>query len=200
MMAIMAIVPWRKTGNTETIAQGFGKRLDKQQFQDHKGRTADFYFIEQPSWSVVLPITAERNVVLKREFKQGAEKVMTEIPGGTANFEGESPEAVVRRELLEETGYEAAEIIPLGSGFMNTRNSRTRYHCFLAKGCRKIGEPQPDESEQIEHFEQPLEEWALDMLRGETDQWDAVLLLLRALPHLGIDLRELVAPLIRRVS
>lgn len=185
----MGILPWVKIGEPVTLAEGYGKRLDKQRFRDHNGNETDFFFIEQPSWSAVLPITEEGNVLLVRQYKQGSGRIMDETPGGNADFKAESPEAVIKRELMEETGYEPQKIISLGSGFINSRNSTTKFYSFLATGCKKIGAPKLDKSEQIELLEIPLNEWMDFMLKGESDQWDACLTFLRALPHLSLKIQ-----------
>ncbi len=61
---------------------------------------------------MVLPITAEGKVVAIRQFREGAGKIVLELPGG--NPEGaQTPEDVARAELLQETGYTADEMIDL---------------------------------------------------------------------------------------
>ncbi len=183
----MAITKWKKIGEPTILAEGYGKKLAVQKFLDHTGKETDFYFLERPFWSVILPITKEGNVVMVRQFKQGSEEIMEELPAGVLDFSSESPEAVAKRELKEETGYEAEEIIALGSGHYDSRSSHAKFYCFLAKGCEYKGGGSLDDSEQVEQFEKPFAEWVEETLKAETDEWDAVLLLLRALPHLGIN-------------
>ena len=184
----MAIIRWRRIGKPEVIAEGFGKRFVRQRFIDHHSEPTDFFFLDQEPWSVVLPITSDGNVILVRHYKQGADIVIEELPGGTADFRGERPEAIMRREFREETGYEPGEVIALGSGWINSRNSTTPFYCFLARECRKVGPAHLDRSEQEEVIEMPLGEWVGLMLKGEWVQWDAYVTMIRALPHLGIDL------------
>src|SRR3989338_6669521 len=155
----MSITPWEKIGKPETLAEGYGKRLDKQKFKDHTGKETNFYFNEQPPWSAVLPITEDGKVLVIRQYKQGSNRIMDETPGGQGDFKAESPEEVIKRELREETGYEPQKVIFLGDGFINSRNSTTKFYSFLATGCKKVGEPKLDQSEQMELLEMPLDEW-----------------------------------------
>lgn len=185
----MSIFPWEKIGEPEIIAKGFGKSFSKQQFRNHQGKIENFFFFDQPSWSVVLPITEKGNVLVIRQFKQGAEMVMEELPGGVADFKKEPPELVMRRELLEETGYEPGKIISLGTEWMNSRSSRTICYCFLATGCKRVSHPKLDHQEEIEVIERPLKEWINLVFSRETGGWDACTLAAKALPHLGISLK-----------
>ena len=73
--------------------------------------------------AAVLAVTVNLNVVAIREYMQGADMIIRLLPGGAAAFEGEAPEETARRELMEETGYQAEELIPLGYCFLEPRNS-----------------------------------------------------------------------------
>ena len=91
----MDIIPWKKVGAPSVLASGYGKSFTKQDFIDHTGKSTDFYFFDQPSWSVVLAVTKAGTVLTVRQFKQGAESVLEELPGGQSNFKGEDPAEVL---------------------------------------------------------------------------------------------------------
>lgn len=184
-MQPVPIVPWKKVGEPVVLASGYGKSFIKQDFIDHTGKPTDFYFFDQPSWSVVLAVTKAGNVLTVRQFKQGADSVLEELPGGQANFVDEDPVGVLKRELLEETGYRAETVTPLGWGFMNSRNSHTKFFCFLAEGCEKIKDQHLDKTEQIRVAERPLAEWLRMVAAGEVTSLDACLTTVRALSYLG---------------
>ena len=186
----MGLVPWKKTGDPQVLAKGYGKSFTKQDFLDHAGKPTDFYFFDQPSWSVILALTEDGNVLTVRQFKQGAEEIIEELPGGQANFAGEDPAAVIRRELLEETGYSSDDVAFLGWDWMNSRNSHTKFFGFLAKGCRKTASPHLDPSEQMEIAERPLAEWMKMAFGDRTVGWGSSLLTLWALPSLNFTIRE----------
>lgn len=185
------IVPWKKIGDQEVLAEGFGKTFTRQRFRDHNDTETEFFFFDQPSWSVILPVTTEGEVIIVRQFKQGVEAILEELPGGTAHGKERAID-VIQRELKEETGYEAGTIISLGDTPMNSRNSRTRAHYFLGVECTKTVLPSPDSNEQIEIYTVPLEEWVRRVFTTTEVQWDSVVVTLRALPHLGYDVTKIL--------
>ncbi len=68
----------------------------------------DYYGIEMPSYTAVFAITDERQIIVLRSYRHALGEVMLNMPGGMVE-EGEEPLAAIQRELLEETGYSAAE-------------------------------------------------------------------------------------------
>jgi ADP-ribose pyrophosphatase YjhB (NUDIX family) len=73
-----------------------------------------------------------------------------ELPGGVLDA-GETPEEAARRELLEETGFEARTWTNVGSVFANPARQTNRVHVFIAEGLNAGGAQKLDESEKIEH-------------------------------------------------
>lgn len=181
----MGIKPWEQIGETVCLAGKYGKKLIVRQFINPKnGKVEDYIQFAQRDWSVCLAITEDGNVLIESEFKQGRNDIGIELPAGTAEFD-ESPEEVMRRELREETGYEAGKMTYLGHGWIATRNSPTRFHCFLATGCRKIGPAKLDENEDIETRLVSIGDWIAMILDGQIEEPSAITTTFRALPHLG---------------
>lgn len=117
----------------------------------------DFYVVTAPDWINVIPVTEDDRVILVRQYRFGIEGSTLEIPGGMCD-EGEPPDAAARRELREETGYEAGDLELLGSVHPNPAIQNNRCHSFLAPGVRRVGAPDPDTDESIEVVEVPLSE------------------------------------------
>ena len=182
----MAIVPWKQVGEDVTLAGKFGKKLIVKQFLNPKsGKIQDYVQFAQRDWSVCLAITSDGQVLVVSEFKQGRNAVDDELPAGTAEF-GESPEEVMRRELRDETGYVPELMVYLGFGWISTRSSPTRFHCFLATGCKKVGPAKLDENEDIETRLVSLEQWLEMVMNGSISEPSAVTTTIRALSHLGL--------------
>jgi ADP-ribose pyrophosphatase len=84
-----------------------------------------------------------------RQVKYGVEGTSLAPVGGYLD-DGEDPLTAARRELLEETGHEAPDWIPLGSYVVDGNRGAGRGHLFLARGARRVAEPIADDLEEQE--------------------------------------------------
>lgn len=126
-------------------------RLTQQRSRSPRnGRIHNFYVLETPDWVNVIPITPEGKVVLIRQYRVGVNEVTLEIPGGMVDEADGSPAESARRELLEETGYAAEEIVPIGRVTSNPAFINNYTHTFLALNARRVAETKFDSAEYIE--------------------------------------------------
>lgn len=70
--------------------------------------------VRHPGAAAVVALTPEGEVVLVRQLREAVGERLLEIPAGILDAPGEGPEEAARRELLEETGYRAVALRPLG--------------------------------------------------------------------------------------
>lgn len=124
---------------------------------------ADFYVVEAPDWINVVPLTAEGEVVLIRQYRFGVRDVTLEIPGGMCD-PGEDPATAAARELLEETGYRG-RIEPLGSVHPNPAIQSNRCWSYVARDAVRVGDPEPDPHEAFEVVLRPAAE-VPDLIRS----------------------------------
>ena len=102
--------------------------------------------------AAVLPVTPQKQIVLTREYRHGLGRIVHSLPGGTAR-NGESAEACARRELMEETGYQAPKLLEMYAGNSLTAYLEGTLHLFFAKGCQPTERrPDPDEIQAIERM------------------------------------------------
>ena len=146
--------PWEGTGARASESPAAWRRESSEQLADCRvfkvrrdlsrdprgGRAHDFYVIEAPDWINVVPLTARGEVVLIEQYRHGTGELSLEIPGGMVDG-GESPSEAAARELMEETGYAAREIIPLGRTRPNPAIQNNWIHTFLARGAEYKHEP-----------------------------------------------------------
>lgn len=137
------------------------------------GRIVDeFLWVRTREFAIVAAITPDGQVVLERSYKHGPRRVAASLPAGYLE-EGESPVDTARRELLEETGYEAEEWKSLGSFTVDGNYGVSVEHAFLATNARRARDPGGaghDDLEHIEVFTVPMSEAIALIERGEVAQ------------------------------
>jgi 8-oxo-dGTP pyrophosphatase MutT (NUDIX family) len=108
----------------------------------------DYYVLEYNNWVNAVAITEDNKVIMVHQYRHAAEIVSLEIPGGVID-EGESPKQALRRELLEETGYQFDDFELLCTVYANPSTANNHTFCYLAKGGKKVQEQSLDEQEEI---------------------------------------------------
>jgi ADP-ribose diphosphatase len=97
---------------------------------------------------VLLAATKDRRVPLMRLFRPSADALSLELPSGHLE-PGESPADAARRELLEETGCRAGELVPLGELFVDPGRLQTRQEGFFAPDV-EVAAAAPSGEEDLE--------------------------------------------------
>jgi 8-oxo-dGTP pyrophosphatase MutT (NUDIX family) len=117
---------------------------------DATGRPrGDAFTLRFPDWCNVVAVTPDDCIVLVWQYRFGTGALSLEIPGGVIDA-GEAPEEAARRELLEETGYEAERFEPLLTVEANPALQANRCFTFLARGARPTGQTGFDAQEELE--------------------------------------------------
>jgi ADP-ribose pyrophosphatase len=137
---------WQELSRQE-IFKKYGRKIERVDFKLPNSVEADYYIKREDPASATVALTVDNEVVLVRHFRPGPKLVMTELPGGYVD-PGEEPAVAARREFVEETGYDG-EFEFVGTCFDDAYSTMERY-CFVARNCKKIGEPQHTETEQTE--------------------------------------------------
>lgn len=127
------------------------------------GAVLERSIVHNASAAVILPRNDEGAVLLIRQFRLPCREKLWELPAGRCD-PGEEPLETAQRELIEETGYRAAQWRPLLSFYPAPGFATERMYSFLAEGLSE-GEAAPEPYEIIEKRWLGREE-ALEMVRS----------------------------------
>ena len=108
----------------------------------------DYYVLEYSNWVNAVAITEDNKVLMVHQYRHAAEIVSLEIPGGVID-PGEEPQQAMRRELLEETGYQFDDFELLSVVYANPSTANNHTYCYLARGGKKVQDQHLDEQEDI---------------------------------------------------
>ena len=138
---------------------------------------APYYSLKLQDYSAVVALTDEQQVLIVRQYRPAVERYTLELPSGLVD-PGETPAEAARRELLEETGYEAAVVENLGPLRPDTGRLGNRIYSCFASGVRRVEGRVPEEG--IEVLTWRLDELARATADGRFDHALHVALLLVA--------------------
>ena len=105
---------------------------------EHKGVVQPYSYASVPEGVHVLPIVGDK-VCLLRQYRYPIDQWTYEFPGGAIE-DGMSPQEAALRELREEAGYEAKELIPLGYVHPSYGYTDEKVYLFAAICSDKIDE------------------------------------------------------------
>ncbi len=108
------------------------------------GRVTTREIVEHRGAVALVPLDEDGHVLMVRQYRKAIERDLLEIPAGTLE-PGESPEACARRELAEETGYQADRLEPLLSFYSSPGFCTEQLHLYLARGLRPAAVPRPED-------------------------------------------------------
>lgn len=160
----------------------FRVRRDQARWPDGQVRT--FSYVETPGAVWVVPVTADGQVVLIRQFRYMLDDWQWEVPaGGFHDFTG-GPVELAKHELEEEIGGSCDDLRYIGSFNTGASTFEELAHIVLARDVRLDREPQREPAEIIEVRLMSTER-ALEMARnGEMADGHSALALLRCEPYL----------------
>lgn len=152
-----------------------------------------YYSLKLPDYAAAVALTGDERVLIVRQYRPAVERYTLELPSGIVDA-GETPEETARRELLEETGYEAGEVEGLGGMEPDTGRLGNLIWGCVAKGVRRVEGRAPEEG--IEVLTWSLEELAQAMVDGRFSHALHLAIVMMAVLKGGVTLP--VLPAIRR--
>lgn len=110
---------------------------------------------------VIMALTEDRKMVLIRQFRPAVGAWLLELPAGNIDA-GETPEEAIRREFIEETGYECLDIKFVGKYRVDPCRINSQVNTFIGYGAKKVAEKKAGEDlDVILMSEQEFKETAL---------------------------------------
>lgn len=158
--------PWPKHGSRAGVDYRIFRVRHDELENPRTGARMERVVCETPPWVNVIALTAERELVMVHQYRFGIGRNSLEIPGGMVD-PGEEHGAAARRELLEETGYEAETWTYLGHVEPNPALQDNLCHHWLAEGARASASPTPDPGEDLRVVTLSLEEVRRRIHAGE---------------------------------
>lgn len=143
-----------KTLESQRIYEGAIINLRRDKVTVQNG-TSYREIVEHNGGAVLAALTAKGKLVMVRQFRKPAERVMLEVPAGKIDV-GETPMQAAVRELKEETGYTAGNVKHLLSFYPSVGYSQEQLHLYLCTDLT-AGETCFDENEAIDIEEMEVE-------------------------------------------
>ena len=156
-------------------------RLDDAEL--YTGKVVKREVVEHPGGVTILPVDEEGNCTMVRQFRYPFGRMMLEAPAGKLEY-GEDHRECAVRELSEETGFTADELVYLGGCCTSPGFSTEVLHIYLALGLH-AGECHPDQDEFLNVEKIPLSELSRMVMAGEIDDAKTIVAVLKAEKYLA---------------
>ncbi len=117
--------------NSEIMYTGRAFSVSRDQVRAPDGQLLNLDIVQHVGAVTILPVDEQGQVWFVRQYRHAAGRKLLELPAGTLN-PGELPEVCAAREVREETGMGARQMIKLGNFFLAPGYSTEYMHVFLA--------------------------------------------------------------------
>jgi ADP-ribose pyrophosphatase len=161
-----------------TVYDGRVVHLTVDRVELPNGQTAELEVISHPGAAAMVPLSADGEVFLVRQYRYATGSWLLEVPAGKLD-PGEEPVLCAARELEEEIGQRATELTPLGWIWTTPGFTDEKIWLYLARGLEPSKQSlQTDEVLTVERL--PFAEAVAKVHEGEICDGKSVCALLRA--------------------
>lgn len=151
--------------SSEVILDGGWIKVKRDKVKLPSGNIGQREFIIHPGAVIIVPMFDDGNILFERQFRYPLNQIFIELPAGKID-PGEDLMLTAQRELLEETGYQAAEWVYLGLQHPCIGYATEVIHILLARGLN-AGKPSRDEDEALQLFAMSIDESLAKIQSGE---------------------------------
>jgi 8-oxo-dGTP pyrophosphatase MutT (NUDIX family) len=178
----MAKKTWKLLG-TENIFKNQYVTLDTWKMRLPSGATNDFFIHKTYDFVVVVAFTKDKKAVVLEQYYVSQQATITALVAGIIE-KREKTADTARRELLEETGYKAGKIVPLGS-VIKGKYTTGRVSFLLALDAQKVADQDLEANEDIRVRTVPMKQFKNMVFKGKIAEVYMELGARRALEYLG---------------
>lgn len=148
------------------------------QQRQYDGTTVTYERIARRDVAHVVGVLPDGKILLTQDEQPDREAVIT--PAGGSIEDGETPEVAAARELLEETGYQADQLIAWHS-YRPSSKIEWEVHAFIGRDLKKVADPTPEGGEKIKPLTFSFEEFLELGHNPKMRDWVIRIILLEAL-------------------
>lgn len=172
-----------KTLESREVYRGRILRVREDRVRLPNGKEGVREVVEHPGGVAILPLYRDGTVSIVRQFRYPFRQVVTELPAGKLE-RGEDHRPAALRELEEEVGVRAGELIYLGYLYTSPGFSTEVLHMYLARDLEP-GVCHPDDDEFLECERIPFDQLVEQVVSGVICDAKTVALVLKAKAYLG---------------
>ncbi|MDE1547920.1 NUDIX domain-containing protein [Jeotgalibaca caeni] len=130
-----------KTLTTEVIFDGVLVHLEREEVELPNGKTAIREIIRHPGAVAIIPFTKDGEMILVRQFRKPLDRTIVEIPAGKLDAEDADGLTAAKRELEEETHYQAESWEELVTMYPTPAYLDEKFTIYVAEGLTEVAEP-----------------------------------------------------------
>lgn len=158
--------------SSEQIVDGLLMKAWRDEVRLPNGKTAVREYIRHPGAAIMVPLFANGDTILVKQFRYPVGKVFIELPAGKLDG-GEPLEEAAQRELAEEAGFTSGKLTLVSEFYPCIGYSNEKMWLFLAEDLKKA-EALTDHDEFLELMRVPFKEAVAMVKRGVIDDMKTI--------------------------
>jgi len=148
------------------IYNGIRVHLVRDRMLTSDGKEMDWELVVHPGAAAIIPVDQDGKIIMVRQYRNASDNETLEIPAGVLDAGEKDPYTCAKRELEEETGYQAKELTFLYKFYSSIGLCDEIIHIYVAKGLIET-QQNLDEHEVISLERYTVEELIRMIFAGE---------------------------------